>query len=83
MTNQTMEEKAANYLKGIIKNCLANNRKLNPCDISDEEVEAVYTTNSLPGYKLHQEKVAGYVNNKKVVSIVTSIIDIKQSIFFF
>ena len=81
--NQTIEETAKGYLKMVIKNCLANDRKVNPCDISDEEVENVYETNSLPGYRIHQAKLTGYVNGKEKISIVVALIDIETEEWYY
>lgn len=80
---KTLEEKAASYLKGIIRNDVANCRKVNPCDVSDVDVELIYENDSLPGYKLHQEHVKGTVNNKEAHVIVAAIIDRKTGYWYY
>jgi hypothetical protein len=78
-----LNEKAARYLKIIIRNSLANSRGLNPVDISDDEVNAVYENDALPGYKLHQQVITGYVNGREEQSIVAAIIDIETGDWYY
>ena len=77
MTNhiEELEAKAAGYLKIIITNELASQRKVNPCDINQAEVEEMYAARQMPKYNIHQEVIKGYVNGKETHSVVCALID--------
>ena len=77
MTNhiEELEAKAAGYLKIIITNELASQRKVNPCDINPAEVEEMYAARKMPKYLIHQEVIKGYVNGKETHSVVCALID--------
>lgn len=72
-----MEEKAEGYLKMIIRNHLASVRGVDPVDISPEEVDTMYKTDSLPGHRLLQVPIVSTINGKKSPAIVCSIQDIE------
>lgn len=72
MTN--LEKRAKAYLSLIIRNDLSNQRNCYPSDITDEEIEHIYNTDSLPGSTIHQSSIVSIVNGKEETSIVCAIV---------
>lgn len=64
-----------NYMLTIIRNHIANQRKVNPVDVDMNEVIEKYENDSLEKYKIKEVEITGYENGKEVKSVICGLID--------
>lgn len=64
-----------NYMTNTIRKVVANQRGVNPIDVSLEEVMEIYKNDGLENYRIKQVEVTSFVNGQEVKSVVCSLVD--------
>ena len=64
-----------NYMTNIIRKVVANQRGVNPIDVSLEEVLEIYKNDGLEKYRIRQTEITSFENEQEVHSVVCSLVD--------